>query len=185
MSIADRNKLAYVGSKDGRGGRDSDSWFTPIEYVEMARLVMGRIDLDPFSSDEANKVVRATRIFTVEDSAIGRGWCDYGRVNVWMNPPYGRGIINKAVDQFLAVYMDGQVDKAVVLVNNATETQWFQALITQADAMCLVNKRISFYNTDGKEVSGNTRGQIFLYFDVDGVSNFDKEFSRIGRVFKR
>ena len=48
------NKLAYVGSTPEAytDSRDSDSWYTPISYVEDARYVFGgEISLDPFSSD--------------------------------------------------------------------------------------------------------------------------------------
>lgn len=72
-SKADRDKLAYIGSKPGASqdtSRDSDAWFTPSIYVEMAREVMGEIDLDPFSSLAANKHVRAKRFFDVEADAF-------------------------------------------------------------------------------------------------------------------
>ena len=85
--------------------------------------------------------------------------------------------------QFLSVYYGGQISRAVVLVNNATETAWFQALAEASDAICLVNRRIAFYSTDGKEASGNTRGQVFLYFDVRGVESFVEAFKSTGRVF--
>jgi phage N-6-adenine-methyltransferase len=185
VQMADVKKLAYVGRQPGLTAdpRDSDAWFTPAHFIEKARRSMGVIDLDPFSSEEANRVVQAKRIFTKEDSAFGRRWSELGKVTVFMNPPYGRGLVNKAVDQFLACYYDGQVSKAVVLVNNATETAWFQSLAEACDALCLVGKRISFYNTDGKAVSGNTRGQVFLYYDVRGVEAFKQEFSSVGRVF--
>jgi predicted RNA methylase len=142
---------------------------------------MGSIDLDPFSCAEANKSVRARRFFSKEESAIGRPWCAHGKVTVFMNPPYGRETLRPAIRAFLDAWLDGQISQAIVLVNNATETQWFQSLADECAAMCLVAKRIAFYNTDGKECSGNTRGQIFLYFGHD-KKRFKIEFSLIGVV---
>ena len=47
------NNLAYTGSKPGTK-RDSNAWFTPAKYIDSVRAVLGTIELDPFSSIEAN-----------------------------------------------------------------------------------------------------------------------------------
>jgi len=179
----DINKLAYIGSKPGgkkEPVRDSDAWFTPSIYTEMAREVMGEIDLDPFSSNAANQHIKAKRYFDVDQDAFKQKWFqDQGRV--FMNPPYGRKIIDAAVDVFLANLANESIAQGVVLVNNATETRWFHSLLSFADAICFPDRRIAFETDDGKHVSGNTRGQVFFYFGHK-ARKFEEVFGKIGAV---
>lgn len=183
---ANREKLAYIGSKPGSAdspGRDSDAWFTPGVYTEMAREVMGDIDLDPFSSSAANRHVRAKRYFDPKTDAFKQVWFqEQGRV--FMNPPYGRQLIDAAVEIFLVNWSSESISQGIVLVNNATETRWFQSLLRTCAALCFPDRRIAFENDDGKHVSGNTRGQAFFYFGHK-VVRFQEVFARIGVVLVR
>ena len=134
--------------------------------------------MDPFSSESANKIVGAKKIFTENDSGINKKWSQL-KANVWMNPPYGRGLINDAIKTFIDNLPN--IKQGIILVNNATETLWFQSLLEYASAICIVKGRIAFDSPDGKAVSGNTRGQVFLYFGSN-LKSFKKVFSKIGIV---
>jgi hypothetical protein len=59
-------------------------WYTPPDYIELARKVMGAIDLDPASSDKAQVCVQAKSYFTVADDGLTKEW----KGAVWLNPPY-------------------------------------------------------------------------------------------------
>jgi DNA N-6-adenine-methyltransferase Dam len=177
-SMAKTSRLGYIGTKPGT--RNSNAWFTPAIYIEAARAVLGEIDFDPFSDEAANNIVKAKRILTVKDDAFTADW---GKCKtVWMNPPYGRDC-RAAIEKFIREFQCGSFQTGITLVNNATETRFFQALLQTASAVCFTDHRIAFWNSDGKVISGNTRGQAFFLFSKKAsVKAFRKSFEPFGKV---
>jgi len=154
----------------------NNEWYTPVDFVEAARLTLGCIDLDPASSHQANGVVRATTHYTIDDDGLAQAW----RGNVWLNPPYADGLVEKFIDKLIDHYVASSVTEAVVLVNNATETKWFQSLAVHASAICFPSKRIRFNAPDGVKNSP-LQGQAFLYLGAY-PANFVENFSYFGLV---
>jgi hypothetical protein len=181
LSKANPSRLGYIGRAPTEKVRDPDSWFTPPEYLDSVRLVMGGIDLDPFTSETANEIVRATHIFTLEKSAFDFSWKVTHAPRVFMNPPYSAGLCGRAVNRFIDQYAAGNFAEGIVLVNNATDTRWFNALVKYCDAICFTDHRISFWNADRKNISGNTRGQAFFYFGKNSAV-FEKLFTKFGFI---
>ncbi|GHV12195.1 hypothetical protein FACS1894219_04650 [Clostridia bacterium] len=136
----------------------NNEWYTPSDYIEAARTVLGTIDLDPASSDLANETVKAARYYTLEDSGLAKDWS--GRV--WMNPPYSSELIPLFAEKLARHYRDGEVTGAVVLVNNATETAWFNDLVSVSSAVIFPKTRVKFHMPDGKTGSP-LQGQAVLY----------------------
>jgi hypothetical protein len=176
--------MGYIGSLPGCGpSRDSDSWNTPTRYLDAARRALGgAIDLDPYTSLAANVRVGAALTFTAAEPAPpGTQWPLVD--TVWMNPPYSGALVLQASSQLVAAYQAKRFQRAVVLVNNATDTRFFNLLLREAAAVCFTEGRIAFENVDGKRISGNTRGQAFFWFGKD-CQAFADEFARFGPVMR-
>jgi len=146
-------KTAHVSNNSG-----VEEWYTPSELIEAARAVMGSIDLDPASSVAAQQTVQAGQFFTLEDNGLLQDW--HG--TVWMNPPYTSGLIGKFTEKLAAHVVAGDVIEAIVLVNNATETAWFQSLVSVCSALCFPASRVKFLAPDGEKGSP-LQGQAILY----------------------
>lgn len=157
----------------------NNEWYTPAEYIEAARLVMDAIDLDPASNPIANDVVKATTYYSANDDGLQYNW--YG--NVWMNPPYASGLIDRFISKLCCHYQDQHVDQAIVLVNNATETAWFQELANEASAFCFPRRRVRFWSPDKGDASP-LQGQAVLYLGQN-VDRFASIFGKFGIVMEK
>ena len=151
----------------------NNEWYTPQEYIDAARAVMGDIDLDPASCEIANRVVQAKEYYTAEDNGLEQEWA--GRV--WMNPPYAGDLIPLFCDKLKEHVVSGDIEQSIVLVNNATETAWFNTLISVASAVVFPKTRVKFYMPDGK-IGAPLQGQAIIY-----IGSNSQAFMEIFRPF--
>jgi len=63
----------------------SVEWYTPKWLVDRCRSVLGGIDCDPCSCEDAQKIVGANNWFDEKLDGLSQSW--YG--NIFMNPPGG------------------------------------------------------------------------------------------------
>ena len=157
-------------------GTGENEWYTPEHYIESARSVMGGIDLDPATSSIAQQVVKASQIFTIDDDGLQQKWA--GRV--WLNPPYAQPAIHHFMEKITAEVVAGNVEQAIVLTHNYTDTRWFHIAVSKASAICFTRGRIGFLSPEGKKAAP-TQGQAFFYFG-DNTESFADEFCQYGFV---
>lgn len=165
-------KKAHVANNSG-----NNEWYTPADYIALARKVMGGIDTDPATSEIANRTVQAAQIFTAEDNGLTKQWS--GRV--WCNPPYAQPLIAEFAEAIASKFEAGEIEQACVLVNNGTETGWFQRMLQAASAVCFPRSRIRFVDPEGNPSGAPLQGQAVLYLGKE-PETFASVFSEKGAV---
>jgi len=183
LSMAATQRARRQRVDDGRAVLQSISneWYTPPQYIDAARVVLGRIDLDPASCEEANEIVKAETYYTVEDDGLAHDWAG----TIWLNPPYGR-----LADDFVArldeTYRDGTITAGIALLNaHCTDTRWFRPMWDHV--LCFTDHRIDFApGSPAKDsvFTSSTHGSVFAYLGPDPEA-FAREFVGFGSVVRR
>lgn len=179
-----------------RHSHDSPEWYTPSLYIESARRVMGRIDLDPASHPEANALVRARRIYTETDNGLIKRW----RGCVFINPP--TGLVGEFWLKLMAEYHAGRVKQAIWIGYSLEQIQTLQNLeqklfLPIEYPTCYLRTRIAFIENAAKRrsrfrklraigKSPNPRsqpshGNYITYLGVHRAA-FAREFGQFGKV---
>lgn len=110
--------------------KSSPEWYTPLHILKS----LGEFDLDPCAPIN-RKWDTAKKHYTKEDDGLSQDW--EGRI--WLNPPYGRSIIDLWMEK-MSKHIDG-----IALVFAKTETQWFQKYVFPfADSILWIYGRIKF-----------------------------------------
>lgn len=174
IHVEEDEEIAVVKRPHVANNSGNNEWYTPEEYIAAARNVLGTIDLDPASSDIANMTVKAATYYTAETNGLDQEWAG----NVWMNPPYAGELIGQFTAKLVYHVQQYDVKEAIVLVNNATETAWFQELVAEASAVAFPRGRVRFWKPDGTP-GAPLQGQAIIYIGANRDA-FVNEFARFG-----
>lgn len=157
---------------------DGDEWNTPVNVIALARHVFGGgIDLDPATNEIAQASIRAARFYTKADNGLTKPW--HG--NVWLNPPYSMPLISQFIERALTAHVEGEIESAIILTNNSSETRWFQALLRK-DLVCFPAGRLEFWRGNHQSF-GARQGQAIFYLGANS-RKFASVFSAIGPVMR-
>lgn len=162
----------------------SVEYYTPPEYIEAARRVMGGIHMDPASCDFAQEWIKADHYITKEHDGLAQDW--YGRV--WLNPPYSKtgsrsnqDIWAQKLEEEIAAR---RVTIGILLVKAALGYKWFERLFRRYP-VCFTRNRIRFLTVDGPMPPAKQANAFFLLQPGDWWphdARFRDEFSQFGRV---
>jgi len=161
------NRTSFTGNNE---------WYTPIQYIELARQVLREIDLDPATNDIAQNKIKAVKYFNEEINGLAHEW--HG--NIWLNPPYAQPAISDFINKIVDEVHAGRVKSAIMLTHNYTDTAWFQKAALSATAICFTKGRIKFEGPNG-EIAAPTQGQAFFYFGHD-MRTFCDVFRDVGFI---
>jgi site-specific DNA-methyltransferase (adenine-specific) len=100
--------------------------------------------LDAAASEENAKV---SFYYTIEDDALVQPWANLseGVSSVWVNPPYGRGV----VEWVRKAYLESQHGATVVILLPArTDTAWFHDWVLGRAEIRFLRGRLKFSNSE-------------------------------------
>ena len=157
--------------------KNSDNYYTPSALIEIERRVMGGVDLDPCSSELANKTVQANRIYTLENSMFLNSLaCE----SMHFNPPYSNPM--PYVDRVVYEYQQGVIGQICGIFNTDNSTKWFAEIAKIATAYCFLRDRVQFIdatNTRLDKMTSNNKPQ-FIFYAGHNTTRFIKEFDSLG-----
>lgn len=96
----------------------NNDWSTPMALFTEIDAEFGPFELDPCATHENAK---CARYFTEAEDGLSQSWAPARRV--WLNPPYGRGLLNEWMRK---AYLESRQGALVVcLVPSRTDTNWW------------------------------------------------------------
>lgn len=120
-------------------GKGSCVWATPVDFYNNLNDEF-HFTLDPCSNDENHK---CDKYFTVDDDGLSKDWSGE---TVYMNPPYGRGEIDKWVKK-ASEESAKENTQVVALIPASTDTRWFHEYVyNKAKEIRFVKGRLKFGN---------------------------------------
>lgn len=184
-----------VSTFAARHSMDTPEWYTPTIIVEPARRVMGVIDLDPASHEEANRTVQATRYYTEQDNGLIQPWDGSN----FVNPP--GGLVAEFWRKWCQEWLAGRMREGIWVGYSLEQLQTLQnigaEMLPWDFAMCYPRKRIAFVENEAKRAvrvekllalgkEPNKKSQPshanYIVYAGKNTEDFYREFSPLGRM---
>ena len=161
-------------------------WYTPSWVIELARTTLGTIDMDPSSDEVAQGVVKASRWYGVGrpdgDGGLSPGAEWSGRC--WMNPPYGRGLLQGFIGRLITEVEAGHVEAALVLtsVHAMSSASAGQPLMRASVASCVLSGRLTFWGEHSTGATPTFGSVVTALGQGLDVERFTRVWSQRGAV---
>jgi hypothetical protein len=161
----------------------SSEWYTPEVYIDAARITMGSIMLDPYSSPRANKTVQAVMIGTKKNPIDPQKW---RAMTAFVNPPYSdyRGQADQILGFMLDAHLENRIKQFIALVQQSVLYQPNAQRILRAGSVCLCDHRIQFIDGEtGIPQKSPPQTNAFLYLAPwNRAHRFEYHFKQFGAV---
>lgn len=192
-----------------------DEWMTDPNVIELARSTMGSIDFDPASNMIAQRYVKAHSFCVHPDEynvvdfirydVLRDGLDQVWHGNVWCNPPYSAGNIDRFVDKAVTEWnrreyeKNNEINQMMILVNSATDTKWYHRLLEYSTCTLLWRGRIKFWKIQDGKAHEKWEGEkskekglgkignaprylntLFYFGTVQGILRFKETFKEKG-----
>ena len=127
-------------------------WYTPKFIFD----ALGKpFDLDPCSPSLEKHKTNALNHYILPTDGLIEHW--FGEV--WLNPPYGRGVIQKWVNKMY------EHNNGILLTHvTALPNKWFHDKFDKFTAICFIKGRVNFIAGVGQSAGASINGQMLIAF---------------------
>ena len=144
----------------------SGEWETPQDLYDTLNEEF-HFTLDPCATAETAK---CESYFTEEDDGLSKPWTG----NVFVNPPYGKGIINWVSKCYNESRLSANV--VVSLLPSRTDTRWWHEYVMQADDIRFIKGGLKFNNSVN---SAPFPSVIVIWKNKSSMIDWEKELEKI------
>ncbi len=196
--------MTHTAAQAAQFSAESSEHYTPRAVTAAARVVLGAIDLDPFSCPLANRVVGADMIYTAKEDGYESEWGD-GSTRVFCNPP-GDSLKRKPAQapkaiakpgavhawwKLLDEVAAGRVDSAIFVAFNPDLFQTGQRFGYESPVqfpLCVPRARLRYWKEGRSEDEGSApRSSAVILIPprvgaADAIARFRAAYSPLGAV---
>lgn len=146
--------------------RSEKQIYPPVALTDLARTVMGTIDLDPFSTDKTNTYVRAKEYYTNMSMALSNSW----KGNVWCS------LLNvipkdKALSELIMEWHDMTTQRALLILPRTYRSVCRIALALDCSVYKHIVYPVSFASDDLDSELNLSPELIDLYYFTRDTEN--------------
>jgi len=163
----------------------TDEYGTPPSFFKAINKHLGPFTLDAAATDFYHF---CDTYFTQETDALKHSW---GRHNVWCNPPYSRGVMEKFVIKAHAETTLGKCPRVTMLVINCSSSAWWHEIVMRhACEVWFLHGRLKFHLLANGQDEGPTKqtsafhSVIVVFEKLRGGPPTFRSVSKEGEVYR-
>lgn len=152
--------------------RTSVEWYTPADVLDWFWARWGPFDADPCSSPTSLAWARVEHRLTVADDGLVTRWPG---TRAFVNPPYGRGHLDRWADRGWRAVAGLEVERAALLVPLRPSSAWCRLALDRGAILDPVPWRIRFLEPQPDGTLLRTSGALFectalVFRDAESVT---------------